>query len=203
MGCNGWWQNLCVIIPTIKRDDLGGYEEITTCKSCSYEDPKFLHPQLQLQQVYLHIVLHGESGSLLITAENTTDKLSKQEFSFLCLRGLRPAPHRCSWPERCSFCFCVFGKINREHPIVCDGKSPPHEAISLVPFNVLLKHALFLLWYACILKQNSFFSPYFCSYSIIFMKNNLYFLNIITFKFFSLSHFPCVLNLHTTLRSEV
>jgi len=32
-------------ISTIKRRDLGGYKEIIMCKSCSYIDPKYLHPQ--------------------------------------------------------------------------------------------------------------------------------------------------------------
>jgi len=79
---------LCVIIPTIKRRDLGGYKKVTTCKSCSYRDLKFLHPQWQLQQVYLHLDLHRERGLFLITTENTTRKHdfvcfhSKRGFSF-------------------------------------------------------------------------------------------------------------------------
>jgi len=36
---------LCMTIPTIKWRDLDDYEEIT-CKSCSYGDLKFSHPQL-------------------------------------------------------------------------------------------------------------------------------------------------------------
>jgi len=43
---------LCMTIPTIKRRDLGGYEEITKCKLCSYDDLKFSHPQLQLRYIY-------------------------------------------------------------------------------------------------------------------------------------------------------
>jgi len=31
--------------PTIKLHDLSSYKEIITCKSCSYVDPKYLHPQ--------------------------------------------------------------------------------------------------------------------------------------------------------------
>ena len=37
-------ENLCMVIPTIKRRDLGGYKEIITCESCSYMDPKYPHP---------------------------------------------------------------------------------------------------------------------------------------------------------------
>jgi len=40
---------LCVIISTIMQSNLDSYEKITTCKSCSYGDPKFSHPQLHLQ----------------------------------------------------------------------------------------------------------------------------------------------------------
>jgi len=36
---------LYMAIPTIKRRDLDGYKEIITYKSCSYVDPKYLHPQ--------------------------------------------------------------------------------------------------------------------------------------------------------------
>ena len=37
-------ENLCMMIPTIKRRDLSGYKEIITCESCSYVNPKYLHP---------------------------------------------------------------------------------------------------------------------------------------------------------------
>jgi len=40
--------------------------------------------------------------------------------------SLRPAPHRYSCPKKCSSLFCVFDRINRERPIICGGKSPPH-----------------------------------------------------------------------------
>jgi len=40
----------CMTIPTIKRRELGCYEKITTCKSCSNGDPKYLCHQLQSQQ---------------------------------------------------------------------------------------------------------------------------------------------------------
>ena len=36
---------LCMAIPTMKQRDLNGYKEIIPCKSCSYVDPKYLHPQ--------------------------------------------------------------------------------------------------------------------------------------------------------------
>jgi len=61
-----------VIIPIIKRPDLGGYKKISTCKLWSYGYLKFSHPQLQLQQVYLYLDLYGQKGSLLNTTENIT-----------------------------------------------------------------------------------------------------------------------------------
>jgi len=70
---------LCVMIQTFKRYDLGDYEKITTCKSYSYRDLKYSHHQLQLQQVYLHLDLHREMGSVLITTKNITHK-----YSFAC-----------------------------------------------------------------------------------------------------------------------
>ena len=33
---------------TIKRRDLGGYKEIVTYESCSYEGPRYSHTQRQL-----------------------------------------------------------------------------------------------------------------------------------------------------------
>ena len=38
---------LCISIPTIKCCNLSSYEEIPTCKSYSYEDPKYPCHQLQ------------------------------------------------------------------------------------------------------------------------------------------------------------
>ena len=67
---------LCVTVPTIKGRDLDDYEEITKCKSCSYVDLEFSHPQLQLQHVYIHLDLDWEKSSLLITTENATHKYS-------------------------------------------------------------------------------------------------------------------------------
>ena len=42
---------LCMAIPAIKQCDLSGYKEIKIYESCSYVDPKYLHPQRQLRQV--------------------------------------------------------------------------------------------------------------------------------------------------------
>jgi len=115
------------------------------CKLCSYGDPKFSHPQLQLQQAYLHSDLHQERGSLLITTENTIHKhsfacfYSKQGFSFSRLKVFgRLAPHWCSWPERCSFFFCIFNRINWERPIVCDKKIPTTPAMLLSKQSYLI-----------------------------------------------------------------
>jgi len=42
---------LYMAVPTIKRCDLGGYNKIIACKSCSYVDPKYPYPQWQLTRV--------------------------------------------------------------------------------------------------------------------------------------------------------
>jgi len=120
---------LCMTIPTIKRCDLCSYEEPITCKSYSYGDLKFSHPQLQLQ-IYLRLDLHEESGSLLITTENTTQALIcllpfQIKIFILTSESFRPVPHRCSWPERCSFFFVFLaGSIWSVYSSVT--KSPHH-----------------------------------------------------------------------------
>ena len=51
---------LCMIMPTIKQRDLGGYEKITTCKSRSCGDPKYSYHQLWLHRVYVYLDLYRE-----------------------------------------------------------------------------------------------------------------------------------------------
>jgi len=120
---------LCVMIPTIKRCGLGSYEEIIMCKSCNYGDPEFSRPQLQLQQIYIHLDLNWEKNSFLITTGNITHNyslLSSSKDTILTSEGFRPAPHWCSWPERYSSLFSIFDKINWECSAVCGGNFTPH-----------------------------------------------------------------------------
>ena len=83
---------LCMAIPTIKRRDLNGYEKITTCKLCSYGDPKYLHHPLQLQHIYLHIDLHREGFTSNDLQNHYTSiffslvSIQKREFLFSRLR---------------------------------------------------------------------------------------------------------------------
>ena len=71
-GCFGWWRISRRNNPNNQAAQYGQLRGITKCKSCSYGDPKFSHPQLQLQQIYLDLDLHRKRGSLLITTKNTT-----------------------------------------------------------------------------------------------------------------------------------
>ena len=64
---------ICMVIPTIKQRDLGGYKKIITCKSCSYIDSTYLHSQWQLRRIKIRLHLHQEGGWLLIIASNTRD----------------------------------------------------------------------------------------------------------------------------------
>ena len=90
----------CIIIPTIKRRDLGGYEEIT-CQSCSCSDPKYPCVHQLLSHVLIFLLLQRGSGSLLITTKNTTEQslfFLSMRILVLTLEGFWPVPNRCSWP---------------------------------------------------------------------------------------------------------
>ena len=128
------------MIPTIKLCDLGGYEKITTCKSCSYGDSKYLHHQLQLQRVYLHSISMEKGASFRLpqkTLHTSTLMLTLLQMRILILtpEGLRPVPHQCFWPERCSSLFCVFDRINwsvRSSVV----KNPHHTYATLVQIGI-------------------------------------------------------------------
>ena len=50
---------LDMLIPTIKRNNLSGYEKIPMCKSCSCENSRSPHYQLQRYRVLIHLKIHG------------------------------------------------------------------------------------------------------------------------------------------------
>ena len=65
---SSWY--LCMTTPTIKLHDLSSYKEIITCKSCSYVDPKYLHPQWHSLGGYKYISSSEKGIGFLITALN-------------------------------------------------------------------------------------------------------------------------------------
>ena len=60
------WKTKTLLTVTLTADRHSD-KKIITCKSCSYVDPKYLHPQWQLRRVYIHVHLHQARGWLLIT----------------------------------------------------------------------------------------------------------------------------------------
>ena len=93
---------LCMMTPIIKRRNLSGYEKITTCKLCSYGDPKYLRHPLQLQHIYLHLVIHREGFTSNDLQNHYTSIFffarfhSKTRIFILTSEGLQPTPRRCS-----------------------------------------------------------------------------------------------------------
>jgi len=72
---------------------------------------------------YTHISIKREVSFWLLpkTPHTSIIFFLQTKIFILTHEGLRSAPHQCSWPEGCSS-FCVFGRINRERPTVCDGR---------------------------------------------------------------------------------
>jgi len=63
----------CYNIPTPTRavmdsnnqgSDLGSYQEITTCESCSYRDPKYLRQTITMCRVFVHWDLYRKKEGI-------------------------------------------------------------------------------------------------------------------------------------------
>ena len=106
---------LCMTIPTIKRHDLDGYKEITTCISCSWWDPKYLvYINNWVRYLYIFSIKKGHFWLLLKIPHTSILCFLQIKILILMPKSLRLAPHRYSWPEKCSSLLCVFGRINRD-----------------------------------------------------------------------------------------
>ena len=116
----------CMTIPTIKRCDMGGHEEIT-CQSCSCWDLKYPRVHQQLNQVLILLLQRGRGLLLIITKITHTSNFFAFLFTrilILMLDGFWPTLHWSSWHERYFPPFFVFlGRLNRERLILCGGKS--------------------------------------------------------------------------------
>ena len=98
-------------------------------KSCSYEDLRYLHPHQQPWQVQIRLFLHRKRIHFLLSPKpphtQAFSLLSLNEDTHSHARGFLAGttPVLLTWKV---FSFlCVIDRFNREHPIVCGGKSPP------------------------------------------------------------------------------